>query len=142
MRCDAVRSGGIPRFGGRAAAASWLLVAVGLGLLAGCGPESTRTVPDELLGRWTTKADKYADTFFELQRDTLILGLAGGRTEIRPVTKVERVVQDGETLFTVFYVDPSDPKRTEFKLAFFFERGPGVVRWKNQKEIAWTRPRG
>ena len=113
-----------------------------LGLLVGCGPETTRTVPAELLGRWTTSAPKYADTFFELQRDTLILGLAGGRTETRPVTKVERVLQEGETLFTVYYLDPSDPTRTEFKLAFFFEAGAGVVRWKNQKDIAWTRPQG
>jgi hypothetical protein len=109
-------------------------------LLGGCGPESTRTVPAELLGRWTTSAPKYADTFFELQRDTLLLGLAGGQIDTRSITKVERIRQDGETLFTVYYADPSDPKRTEYKLAFFFEAGAGgVVRWKNQKEIAWTR---
>lgn len=140
MGSDAVNSGGIRRFGGRAAAASWLLVAVCLGLLAGCGPESTRSVPDELLGRWTTKAPKYADTFFELQRDTLVLGLAGGRTEVRAVARVEKVLQDGQPHFTVYYLDPSDPRRTEFKLAFSFEAGGGgVIRWKNQREIAWTR---
>jgi hypothetical protein len=111
-----------------------------LGLLVGCGPESTRTVPAELLGRWTTSVPKYADTFFELQRDTLILGLAGGRTEVRSVARVEKVLEGGQPLFTVYYLDPSDPKRTEFKLAFFFEAAAGgVVRWKNQREIVWTR---
>lgn len=135
-------SGGIRRLGGRSAAAKGLLVAVSLALLAGCGPESTRTVPDELLGRWTSEAPRYADTFFELQRETLVLGLADGRREIRPVTRVERVRQDGETLFTVYYLDPADPKRTEFRLAFFFDAGAGLIRWKNQRAIAWTRPRG
>jgi hypothetical protein len=123
-----------------AVAASWLAVAVCLGLLGGCGPESTRTVPDELLGRWTTQAAKYADTFFELQRDTLILGLAGGQTEVRAIARVEKVLQDSRPLFTVYYVDPSDPRRAEAKLAFFFEAGGGgVIRWKNQQEIVWTR---
>jgi len=111
-----------------------------LGLLVGCGPETTRTVPAELLGRWTTSAPKYADTFFELQPDTLLLGLAGGEIGTRPIAKVEKLTQGGETLFTVYYMDPLDTKRVEYKLAFFFDAGAGgVVRWKNQREIAWTR---
>ncbi len=136
-------SGVIARTGGRAwatALAPWAAVAVCLGLLVSCGPETTRTVPDELLGRWTTKAPKYADTFFELQRDAIILGLAGGETEVRSVARVEKVLQGGQPQFTVYYLDPSDPRRTEIKLAFFFEAGGGgVIRWKNQREIAWTR---
>lgn len=111
-----------------------------LALVGGCGPETSRTVPAQLLGRWTTNAPKYADTFFELQPETLLLGLAGGQIDTRPITKVEKLTQGGETLFTVYYVNPLDSQRTEYKLAFFFEVGAGgVVRWKNQKEIAWTR---
>jgi hypothetical protein len=111
-----------------------------LTLLVGCGPESSRTVPAELLGRWTTSAPKYADTFFELRPDTLLLGLAGGQIETRSITKVEKLPQAGETLFTVYYADPMDPQHTEYRLAFFFEAGAGgVVRWKNQTGIAWTR---
>ena len=121
------------------AAAGWIGVILCLDLLVSCGPESTRTVPDELLGHWTTKAAKYADTFFELQRDTLILGLADGRTQVRPVVRVEKVVQDSQPLFTVYYLDPSDPGRTEAKFALYFDAGSGVIRWKNQREIAWTR---
>jgi len=29
--------------------------------LAGCGPESSKTVPDDLIGVWKTSAPKYAD---------------------------------------------------------------------------------
>ena len=109
-------------------------------LLAGCGPETSRTVPPELLGRWTTSAPKYADNFFELRPETLLLGLAGGRVDTRSITKVETLRQDGENLFTVYYMDPLDSKHTEYKLAFFFQAGSGgVVRWKNQREIMWTR---
>jgi len=129
-----------PRERPRVTHVRWAIVMCLLALLASCGPETSRTVPAELLGRWTTSEPKYADTFFELQPDTLLLGLAGGQVDTRTITKVEKLRQDGETLFTVYYVDPSDSNRTEIKLAFFFEAGAGgVIRWKNQKGIAWTR---
>ena len=132
--------GPAPRQRPRATHVRWAVVILLPALLASCGPETSRTVPAELLGRWTTSAPKYADTFFELQPDTLLLGLAGGQVDTRTITKVEKLRQDGETLFTVYYVDPSDSNRTEFKLAFFFEANAGgVVRWKNQKEIPWMR---
>jgi len=74
--------------------------------LIGCGPERTKTVPDELIGTWKTSAAKYADTFIELTRTTITFGAGEAGSHIRSVVAVEKVREDGNTLYTVLYKDP------------------------------------
>ena len=110
-----------------------------LAALIGCGPEKTKTVPDELIGTWKTSAAKYADTFIELTRTTITFGAGEGGTHVRSVVSVEKVREGGNTLYTVFYVDPEGQ---EYKLAFYYDpAADGVMRWRNQQSIAWTRQR-
>jgi hypothetical protein len=106
-------------------------------LLAGCGPESTKTVPEDLVGIWKTAHAKYADHPFELRRDSVTFGTGGGAAYTRPVRKVQRVSEDARLLYTIFYLEPEGH---ELKFSFYFEpaRG-GVIRWKHQETIEWTR---
>jgi hypothetical protein len=104
--------------------------------LVGCGPESSKTVPDDLMGVWKTSDPKYADTFIELTRTTIVFGFADGTADVRTVASVEKVREDGNLLYTVFYVDP---EQQQYKLSFYYEAAGGVMRWKNQRTIAWMK---
>lgn len=118
-------------------------IAIALALLAtliGCGRESTKTVPDELVGIWKTSAAKYADTFIELSRTSITFGAGEAGSYVRTVSSVEKVREGGNTLYTVSYVDAQG---VEYKFAFYYEPGNGgVMRWKNQRSIAWARQKG
>lgn len=108
--------------------------------LFGCGRERTKTVPDELVGIWKTSAPKYADTHIELSRTAITFGAGEAGSYVRVVSSVEKVREGGNTLYTVFYVDAQG---VEYKLAFYYEPGNGgVMRWKNQQSIAWSRQKG
>lgn len=106
--------------------------------LVGCGPESTKTVPDDLIGVWKTSEPKYADRPFQLSRDAITFWTGGGESYTRTVARVTRVREDGNVLYTVFYVDPADAERFEFKLAFYYD---GSIRWKNRRDMAWAKER-
>ena len=110
-----------------------------LAVLAGCGPERTKTVPDELVGVWRTTDPKYADRFLELTKTTISFGTGGQDSYTRTVVAVEKRRGNGDTLYTVVYVDPQG----EYKFSLYYEAvGGGLIRYKNQKGIAWTRQRG
>ena len=106
--------------------------------LAGCGPESSRTVPDDLIGVWKTSDPKYADRPFQLTRDTITFWTGGGESYTRAVVRVTKVREDGNVLYTVFYVDPADAGRFEFRFAFYYD---GSIRWKNRQDMAWAKER-
>lgn len=117
-----------------------LVASVILVFLSGCGPERTKTVPDELVGIWKTSAPKYADAYIELSRTTITFGAGEAGSYVRTVSSVEKVREGGNTLYTVFYVDAQG---VEYKLAFYYEPGNGgMMRWKNQRSIAWARQKG
>lgn len=117
-----------------------LVASVILVFLSGCGPERTKTVPDELVGIWKTSVPKYADAYIELSRTTITFGAGEAGSYVRTVSSVEKVREGGNTLYTVFYVDAQG---VEYKLAFYYEPGNGgMMRWKNQRSIAWARQKG
>lgn len=105
-------------------------------VLAGCGPESSKTVPADLIGIWKTSAPKYADTFIELTRTTITFGAGEKGTHLRSVGKVTKERDEAGTLYTVFYTDPGGQ---EYKFAFYYDPADGVLRWKNQRTIAWVK---
>lgn len=106
-------------------------------VLLGCGPEKTRTIPEELLGTWKTSAPKYADTFVELTRDTIVFGLAEGPPKVHPVLAVEKSGENGNLLYTIHYLDE---ERERYKFSFSYDpAGGGTMQWKNQRGIVWTK---
>ena len=110
-----------------------------LAALIGCGRERTKSVPDELIGVWRTTAPKYADRFLKLTRTAIIFGTGGEDSYTRTVVAAEKSRLDGDTLYTVFYADAEG----EYRFAFYYESlGGGVIRYKNQRAIAWTRQKG
>jgi len=108
-----------------------------LPVLLGCGPEKTKTIPEELLGTWKTPDPKYADTYIELRRDTIVFGLAEGPPKVHSVLAVEKSREKGNLLYTIRY---QDEEREHFKFSFYYDpSGEGTLQWKNQPGIAWTK---
>jgi len=93
--------------------------------------------PDELLGTWKTLAPKYADTAIALTRTTITFEAGQAGSHGGSIEAVEKVRQDGNILYTIFYVDPAGQ---EHSFVFYYDPADGgVMRWKNQRSIAWTR---
>jgi hypothetical protein len=101
-----------------------------------CGKNTT--VPDELTGIWRTASPKYEGCFFEFRTNTITIGPLEGEPSTFAITNIKRKKESNEewALYTIFYVDKGE--EYEFPLYFLLEKG-GVIRFKNQLDIAWTR---
>jgi hypothetical protein len=70
---------------------------------AGCSRSSTDTVPDSLLGVWTTPDPRYAGRFLDLRPHSVTFGLGEDGQSVYPVSYVEWTSERGESVFTVHY---------------------------------------
>jgi hypothetical protein len=114
-----------------------LIALLMLPVLLGCGPEKTKTIPEELLGTWKTSDPKYADTYLELKRDTIVFGLAEGPPKVHSVLAVEKSREKGNLLYGIEY---QGEERESYKFSFYYDAsGGGTLQWKNQPGIAWTK---
>lgn len=109
--------------------AAWMLVPAARG---------DKTMPDELLGIWTTAAPTYADRALEI-RPTLLIFHTGERTfRLHAVRRVVREDRGGSSLYTVEYAD-GDAVET---LSFQYVRAANpAIRLRNQSFV-WRREAG
>ncbi|MGH7273199.1 MAG: hypothetical protein ACREIQ_01905 [Nitrospiria bacterium] len=106
----------------------------------GCQSEKNKTTLDPaLLGTWKTPAPAYSDRFLELTRGLIILGTGEGNVAVHPIKNIEKVHEDEDTLYTLTYVNREGK---EYNFSFYYNpRNEGVIRFKNQKQIEWTKER-
>ncbi len=109
-----------------------------LSILSGCQAEPD--VPEHLVGTWKTRAPQYADRFVEFTMDSLIFGTGGDSADSYMITKIEEVDDGLQTLYTISY---TIPEGQEFRLSFYHDLSKGGVIWfKNQDHLIWTKERG
>ena len=97
-----------------------------------CG--KNKTAPDHLIGVWKTSEPKYEDRFFEIDRTTITFGTGGENSDTHPITNIE--VEKG-SLCTIYY---KNAEGQEFKFSFYYNpTDHGVIRFKNQEQIVWTK---
>ena len=97
------------------------------------------TVPEELIGVWVTDDPKYADHPFEIKKETLIFEQGQGYLDfdVFPIVNLEKTDADGNTLYIIHYVLPAGKK---FDFSFYYASAEGgVIRFKNQPEMKWTK---
>ena len=97
------------------------------------------TVPEELIGVWVTDDPKYADHPFEIKKETLIFEQGQGYLDfdVFPIANLEKTDADGNTLYIIHYVLPAGKK---FEFSFYYASAEGgVIRFKNQPEMKWTK---
>ncbi len=104
-----------------------------------CG--KIKEAPDDLIGIWKTTAPKYADRSFEIKKDAITFEIGGGNFEDYAIKyiKTEKARDERSTLYTIHYKDEAGEEYT-FAFYFYPEEG-GVIRFKNQKQIVWTKGR-
>jgi len=106
-------------------------------ILVGCQSRESATVPDELVGTWKTSAPKYVDRSFEIRKNVIVLGIGKGNTDAHPVLNLQEA-RDGEAIFyTISYMN-YEGRPDRFSFYYDPARG-GVIRFKNQQRIEWTR---
>ncbi len=74
-----------------------------------------RTVPDELLGTWTTSAPGYADRALELTPTTLRLHMGASPVHDYPIRRVLRRETGASTVFTIEYERDGDRDALSFR---------------------------
>jgi hypothetical protein len=109
---------------------------VSAAITAGCNRSSSDTVPDSLLGVWTTPDPHYADRFLELRPSSVIFGLGEYGETTHPVSSVEWASDDGKSLFTVRY-EAEDGGKTAME--FYHLPLDGVLVFKNRLQTYWLR---
>ena len=115
-----------------------LVIAVVLAAASlGCRSERTTTVPNELVGVWKTSEPRYADRFLELTTTSIVFGAGEGAADIRPISGVQKVREQGGLLYTVLYANAEGREAT---FSFYYDPAPpGTIRLKNQRSFEWTR---
>lgn len=102
-----------------------------------CGKKNT--VPEELLGVWKTSAPKYKDCFLELTKVAIIFKTAEGEDDYNNIKSIKKKKIPNEKciLYTISYLDR---ERQEFKFPIYYDlANNGVIRFKNQPRISWTK---
>ncbi len=101
-----------------------------------CTREADVTI-DNFLGVWKTSAPKYKDRFFKISESTIAFGIGNGNSKMFNVDRVIKTVEEKKTVYTISY---NDVEGSDFKLAFYYTpKNKGMIRFKNQQEIEWTR---
>lgn len=102
-----------------------------------CGKKTA--VPDDLIGVWKTTAPTYADRFFEIKTDEVIFGTGEEKFDTYPITKIkiEKNREEHGTLYIICYKNTAGQ---EYKFSFYYDpANQGTIRFKNQKEMVWTK---
>jgi len=117
----------------------WMIISCLMALSAfQCG---RGTVPEGLIGVWETKSPAYADRFVEIQGKEIIFGTGEGKFDVYPITKIriekEKESQKQKTLYLICY---KNIEGKVYKFFFYYDSAnQGTIRFKNQKEMVWTK---
>ena len=105
--------------------------------ISGCS-QSSRSIPEELRGKYATNDPKYENQFFKLDPDLITLGFGGGEFKYYNVKRVELEIIDHRTLYTILCTNEDEGE--EFNFSFFIDSaGEGIIHFKNKPQVAWEK---
>ena len=108
-----------------------------LAVALACGPETVRTPPAEIEGRWTTTDDpRYADRAFEITDRLLYLLLGGDTFAVHRINSVE-LRHDDLPLYSLQYRGDEN-ELYSFRFYLSQEDG-GTLIFPNQLNMKWHR---
>lgn len=107
-------------------------------LLFGCHASENKKIPDELLGEWITSESRYADCVLKFIDGMIIFRNGPDNQSVNYIVNIKKVFDGQSILYTIFYED-SRGLRYKFPVFFGFENKREVLRFRNQKHIAWTK---
>ena len=92
------------------------------------------TIPDELVGVWTTSASRYADRTFEITKTSLIFQTGEGDYTAHQISRVRKDSDEKGTLYTIDYLNLGEVYEFSF---YYTQRRERVIRFENQPEMDW-----
>jgi hypothetical protein len=108
-------------------------------VLAACQGGGKAAVPDELIGVWETTAPTYADRFFEITVGEVMFGTGEEKFDTYPIKKIkiEKDFKEQKAYYIIYY---KNVEGQEYKFSFYYDpANQGTIRFKNQKEMVWTK---
>ena len=111
-------------------------------IILGCESKKIAAVPENLIGVWGTSDPAYADRPFEITRYEVIFHTGEQTSDTYPIKSIEMEKTPGEegTLYIINYTN-----REGLKYEFSFYYNPareGEIRYKNQRQMLWTKKKG
>ncbi len=101
----------------------------------GCS-HRVESLPEELHGVWKTADKRYANRYYELNADQLILSTGGRGVTAHPIDRIEKHNENGQTLYIIYYpTEEGDPSQ----LSFYYDSIQSVIRFKNQAQFEWVK---
>ena len=100
-------------------------------------PKKSKDVPDHLIGKWITDAPGYEDRFIEITEKTFVYGLGGDKQDVYLISNLETDLEKNIQLFTISYENKDGLKFT--RSFYYHSENGGVVQFKNQEHIEWTK---
>jgi hypothetical protein len=116
----------------------WIII-IYLMVLAACQGGGKAAVPDELIGVWETTTPSYADRPFEIKTDEIIFGTGEEKFDTYPIKKIkiEKDLKEQKAYYIIYY---KNVEGQEYKFSFYYDpANQGTIRFKNQKEMVWTK---
>ena len=98
-----------------------------------------KTKPDleNMTGRWTTTAPKYAESYITITAVTISFGSEDYDPGANWITKVKMVIRDEQALYSIYY---EDAEKVENVFHFYYSASNGgIIRMENQSQIEWVR---
>jgi hypothetical protein len=115
------------------------LKALAVASLLGACQVRSQALPEQMLGHWTTDAERYEDRFFELDARHLTFGTGGGSSYRNPILRIEVTREDGRLLY---HLEHQGAEGQSYTFSFYYEPAHGgFITLKNQTEIHWTKER-
>ena len=118
-----------------------LMAIVVLVACLGC-PSKITSVPENLIGIWRTESPNYADRIFELRKNEVVFQIGEGKFDTNRITSIEKE-EDQKEKKILYILSYKGEKGRETKFLFYhYPEERGVIRFKNQQEMVWTKEKG
>jgi hypothetical protein len=108
-------------------------------IILGCESKKIAAVPEDLIGVWGTSDPTYADRTFEITKNEVIFQTGEQTFDTYSIKRIEMEKTPGEegTLYTINYINTEGLK---YEFSFYYNPvGQGEIRYKNQRQILWTK---
>lgn len=113
-----------------------LITAILFSALPGCD-RGIRSIPQQLLGFWTTDAPAYQDRYIKFEEKYVLFGLGGD--ELPTIQRIVDVVAETSGLQTTYTLRSRDKEGAHELVVVYDPYGGGTLQIRNQRQVVWRR---
>jgi hypothetical protein len=99
------------------------------------GSSAEASIPDDLVGEWSTTTKLYVGRGFKIQPDTITLFMGNGIYERYRISDVQKTSAGDSTQYQVTYLDRDRP----VVFGFWYVTSSAVIRLPHQPAVTWKK---